>query len=104
VLSFKNGTSETPMSTYNKRKPLNDSHLHTNEESSLEFFNLNRLISEADIQKNPTLLLEEIDGDILRNNKLMINAGGLLTGARNIKDGVAFFGTKLKNVQSYIFN
>jgi hypothetical protein len=70
----------------------------TNEESSLDFFGLNRLISEADIKQNPTILMEELEGDILRNNKLLINAGGLTCGARKIKDGVSFFGPILKNV------
>lgn len=42
---------------------------------------------------------QELSGDILRNNKLTINAAGLTTGLRKMKDGVSFFGTKIKNVK-----
>jgi len=46
----------------------------------------------------PTLLLVEVEGNILNNNKLVINAQGLVKGERQEKDGIAFFGTKLKKV------
>lgn len=60
--------------------------------------NLNRIITEQDIANAPVLMLEEIEGDILRNNKLVINAAGLLNGARKVKDGIVYFGTQSKNV------
>jgi hypothetical protein len=43
--------------------------------------------------------LEELtDKGILRGNKLIINAAGLVNGNRKCKDGVAFFGRQLKKV------
>jgi hypothetical protein len=43
----------------------------------------------------------EISGDILKNNKLNINAAGLVNGMRNVRDGVAFFGKQLKSVDIF---
>lgn len=33
----------------------------------------------------------------MKNNKLTVNAAGLVGGARKMRDGVAFFGKKLKH-------
>jgi len=56
----------------------------------------------------PTLILEEIEGDILNNDKLVITAQGLVNGERQEKDGIVFFGTKLKKddkvVNDYVLN
>jgi len=38
----------------------------------------------------------------LKNNKLTINAAGLINGMRKMRDGVAFFGKQLKSVRDYI--
>ena len=48
-----------------------------------------------EVRKN---IKKEIEGEILRNQKLIINAFGLINGARKSRDGIVFFGTKLKKV------
>jgi hypothetical protein len=45
------------------------------------------------------MILEEItDKNILKGNKLTINAAGLVNGNRKARDGVSFFGRQLKKV------
>ena len=46
-------------------------------------------------------ILQEIGGNILRNNKITINAAGMVNGMRKMRDGVAFFGKQLKNVNFF---
>jgi hypothetical protein len=60
--------------------------------------NLNRIITEGDLKTAPELILEEIEGDLLKNNKLRIVATGLVNSARKILDGVVYFGTYIHNV------
>jgi hypothetical protein len=60
--------------------------------------NYNRVITETEINNAPVLILEDIEGDFLKNDHLIINAAGLVNGARKAKDGVAYFGTQYKNV------
>ncbi len=48
----------------------------------------------------PTLLIEEVEGNIFNSNKLIMNATGLTNGERKMNDGIAFFGIKLKTVIS----
>jgi hypothetical protein len=60
----------------------------------------NRIITEEEVKKAPKLLIEEIEGDIFNNNKLVINAMGLVNGQRKAKDGIVFFGSKLTKVNS----
>ena len=62
----------------------------------------NHFITDTDIIASPYLKIEEIYGDILKNNTLKINAGGLTTSLRKARDGVTFFGKSSKNVK--IFN
>jgi hypothetical protein len=66
------------------------------EDSTLEGIGSARKISDEDIKNATTLLLEEVTGEVLKNNKLKINAGGLSTGLRKARDGVAFFGKVIK--------
>jgi hypothetical protein len=66
------------------------------EDSTLEGIGSARKISDEDIKNATTLLLEEVTGEVLKNNKLKINAGGLTTGLRKARDGVAFFGKVIK--------
>ena len=49
--------------------------------------------------------LKEIDGELLKNEILTINAMGLTNGQRKLNDGITFFGNKLKSVKniSYFF-
>jgi hypothetical protein len=64
----------------------------------VDFLNTSRYFNDEDIKNSPVLLLEEISGNILRGQKLQINASGLVGGMRNAKDGIAFFGKQLKKV------
>jgi hypothetical protein len=69
-------------------------------EESSDLINLNKTTISDDVIKNaPELILEELEGDQLLGNKLIINAGGLVSGARKARDGFAFFGTVYKNVK-----
>jgi hypothetical protein len=61
-----------------------------------EFITTSRHFNEDDIKNAPTLILEELSGNILRGQKLHINAAGLINGLRKAKDGIAFFGKQLK--------
>jgi hypothetical protein len=58
----------------------------------------NRVISDDEIRNGPYLIIEELEGDILKNNKLKINAGGLTTSMRKEKDGLTFFGKAKVNL------
>jgi hypothetical protein len=58
--------------------------------------NTARYFNDEDIKKAPILILEELAGNILRGNKLQINASGLVGGMRKARDGIAFFGKHLK--------
>jgi hypothetical protein len=60
--------------------------------NTTDIINTLREFSDEDISQACTLFLEEESGDVLRNNKLKINAGGLIGGMRKMKDGVAIFG------------
>ena len=44
------------------------------------------------------MIIQEIEGEIFKNQKLIINAWGLTNGARKSRDGIVFFGSKLKKV------
>lgn len=64
-----------------------------------EFINTGRNFTDEEINNAPQLILEELtDKAVLRGNRLIINAGGLVNGNRKCKDGVAFFGRQLKKV------
>jgi len=80
----------------------------SSDESSLDFLGSARKIDDDDIKFAPVLYIEEIEGEILKNQSLTINATGLVNGQRKMKDGVAFFGNKLKNgeevINDYVFN
>ena len=65
----------------------------------------NRKISDEEIKTSSTLIIEEIDGNLLNGKKIEINAGGMVDG-RNKKDGFTIFGQKKvensKNLNSEI--
>ena len=67
--------------------------------NSMDYININRKISDLEIESSPGLILEECEGDLLKNKKLSINAGGYIGGARMKKDGVTYFGIGMKNVK-----
>ena len=55
-----------------------------------------------DIKNAPELIIEELTGESLKNNKILINAGGMPAGLRKMKDGLVFFGTSTQNVNLYL--
>ena len=65
----------------------------------------NRKISDEEIKTSSTLIIEEIDGNLLKGKKIEINAGGMVDG-RNKKNGFTIFGQKKvensKNLNSEI--
>lgn len=99
------GSNSNQNTNYNTNKSLNkskDEYKNQNldnsmnkknmDDSTIEFLNSQRKINEEDVKNASFLILEEVTGEVLRNNKLKINAAGLTTGLRKAKDGVAFFG------------
>lgn len=79
----------------------NQNHLKSskNDHDDTSFLDFqNRIITEDEAKKAPKLLIEEIEGDIFNNNKLVINAMGLVNGQRKAKDGIVFFGPNLTKV------
>ena len=53
------------------------------------------IITDLEVQKNPTLELFETEGNILNGKKFLINAAGMygqITGLRNQRDGNTLFG------------
>jgi hypothetical protein len=78
--------------------------VNINGKQSIEKKDSNRIITDTDIIASPYLKIEEVYGDILRNQKLKINAGGLTTSTRKARDGVTFFGKSNKNVNNSMIN
>jgi hypothetical protein len=67
------------------------------EDSTFDVYDYQGKITEEDIKNAGTIQLEEIMGNLLSNNKLKLNAAGLINGLRKTKDGVAFFGKVISN-------
>jgi hypothetical protein len=68
-------------------------------EDLIDFLNTARYFNDEDVKHAPVLILEELSGNILRGQKLQLNAAGLVGGMRKAKDGIAFFGKQLKRVR-----
>ncbi len=62
------------------------------EESTFDVYDYQGKITDEDIKNAGVLQIEEIMGNLLNNNKLKINAAGLINSLRKGKDGVTFFG------------
>jgi hypothetical protein len=90
--SGQNRANSSSNNNLNNSENINNKNKISNDDSNLELVNSNRQITDEEIQNAPIILIEELNGDILKNNKLKINAGGLTTGLRKSKDGVVFFG------------
>jgi len=58
----------------------------------------NTVILDSEIKQAKNLKLEDIEGNLLNNKKLIIDAGGLSTGLRKMRDGHTFFGTVAEHV------
>lgn len=73
-------------------------------ENSSNWSMSSRSIVDSDyIRTNAKMILEELDSNMLLNKqRLVINAAGLVNGARNANDGFAFFGNALKNVSNCV--
>lgn len=74
------------------------SNIKKNVDESATEFTTNRNITDEDIKNATTLLLQDEEGELLRNSSLRINAAGLLNGIRKSKDGIVFFGPPNQNV------
>ncbi len=92
-----NVSKQSGNSQSNENSNVNYSSKHNDEEIA-ETLNTNRRITDNEIKKAPQILLEELSGEFLKNNKLKINAAGLTTGLRKARDGVAFFGKNKKEI------
>lgn len=61
-------------------------------------------VSENEIQSNKVIILEETNGNLLNDKKLLINAAGLVNGGlRRRKDGITNFGP-VEELNSTIIN
>jgi hypothetical protein len=60
--------------------------------------NHNIVILDCEIENAKKLCLKDVEGDLLKGEKLYINAAGLQNGLRNMRDGHSFFGTVEKMV------
>lgn len=71
------------------------------DDSTIDIINSQRVITDEEIKNAPELIFEEVSGEMLKNNKLVINAAGLssTSGLRKAKDGLVFFGSSSKNVK-----
>jgi hypothetical protein len=109
AVSFKSFTNNVP-GTHN-RSSSNSLSLSRSKKYSDTSFDINcsqRVIGEEIVKIAPLLCLEETEGNLMKDDKLMINASGLVEGARKAKDGVTFFGKNLKCgdivVNDYVLN
>ena len=64
-----------------------------------QIIDLERKIKDDEVKDAPTLILEEVECNILNGQKIKINAQGMV-GGRGMKDGVAIFGSAANLSQS----
>lgn len=60
------------------------------------------LILDKEIFNNNSFELTDEEGTLLFNQRLILNAGGLVNSLRHLRDGHAFFGT-IENYVSHIY-
>ena len=65
------------------------------EDPLISYITSNRKISDEEIKNSSKLILEEIEGNLFNENKIEINAGGMV-GGRNKKDGFTIFGQNIE--------
>ncbi len=76
---------------YNQNKQIaND------DESVLEKRQFNAIEENG---KYPYILIEELEGNCLKDQKLLITQSGLVNSGRNANDGLTIFGKVLKQVK-----
>jgi len=91
----------------------NTNNLHTNSHNTnirfvepINILNSNQgKVTDIEVQSNPKLELIEVEGNIIAEKKLLMNAGGLVKGSlRNAKDGWTYFGLVKKGTNGEIAN
>ena len=65
------------------------------EDPLISFITSNRKISDEEIKNSSKLILEEMEGNLFKEKKIEINAGGMV-GGRNKKDGFTIFGQNIE--------
>ena len=65
------------------------------EDPLISYITSNRKISDEEIENSSKLIIEEIEGDLFKDKKIEINAGGMV-GGRNKKDGFTIFGQNIE--------
>ncbi len=61
----------------------------------------NIIIHDSEISQAPKLYLHDVEGSLLFNNKLFIDASGLDKSLRKMRDGFTFFGSVAEYVILY---
>lgn len=59
----------------------------------------NIILLDIEINQAKRLKLEDVEGNLLFNQKLLIDAGGLVNSLRKMRDGHSFFGTVVEYVK-----
>lgn len=103
-----NNTSSSPIPCKLQNSTLSNLPLSSirspSHKKTLKQINTALIITDFDIQKNPTLSIEELNGELFNDKKVYINAGGLVNGGLRCKrDGVTYFGP-IKEQNGIIIN
>lgn len=79
---------------------FNDSGIESENSSNWQLSSQS-MIENDFIRINSKMVLEELESTVLLNKeRLIINAAGLVNGARNANDGFAFFGNSFQSVSN----
>ncbi len=81
----------------NNNQEILEEEKNNEDDPVLSHMNSNIIINEEEITKASTIILEEINGNLLNGQKIEINAAGMV-GGRNKKDGFTIFGLKFLNL------
>ena len=87
-----------------EKNPINENNnINNNENKEKDNINqivdLERIIKDNEFQDVPTLILEEVECNLLNGQKIKINAQGMV-GGRGLNDGVTIFGSSSNLSQS----
>lgn len=80
----------------NNNQEILEEEKNNEDDPVLSHMNSNIIINDEEITKASTIILEEINGNLLNGQKIEINAAGMV-GGRNKKDGFTIFGLKFLN-------
>lgn len=81
----------------NNNQEILEEEKNNEDDPVLSHMNSNIIINDEEISKASTIILEEINGNLLNGRKIEINAAGMV-GGRNKKDGFTIFGLKFLNL------